>query len=156
MRRRSHDERIACNGRRCDESVVQMIVRHLFKFACRLENRDRTRFREAVNQSVCVKRRRPELAAKSLRPNLIARFGIQARSDSIVIHHEKQITEQEVLEDLAQLFPGERPKILFKTMMGWARYAELFSYDQRMALLKRFTKEYLGKPPASRVKPGDA
>ena len=77
-------------------------------------------------------------------------------ADRIDHAEEKQITEQEVLEDLAQLFPGERPKILFKTMMGWARYAELFSYDQRMALLKRFTKEYLGKPPASRVKPGDA
>jgi NitT/TauT family transport system ATP-binding protein len=68
---------------------------------------------------------------------------------------EKQITEQEVLDDLAQLFPGERPKVLFKTMMGWARYAELFSYDQRMGLLKRFTKGYLGKPPASRVKPAE-
>jgi hypothetical protein len=37
-------------------------------------------------------------------------------------------------------------------MMGWARYAELFSYNQRDGVLKRFTKEYFGKPPASRLK----
>ncbi len=39
-------------------------------------------------------------------------------ADRIDHSEEKQITEQEVLDDLAQLFPGERPKILFKTMMA--------------------------------------
>jgi hypothetical protein len=37
-------------------------------------------------------------------------------------------------------------------MIGWARYAELFSFDQRQGMLRRFTKEYFGKPPASRLK----
>jgi NitT/TauT family transport system ATP-binding protein len=73
-------------------------------------------------------------------------------ADQIDHSEEKQITEKDFLDDLAQLFPGERPKVLFKTMMGWARYAELFSYDQRAGVLKRFTKEYFGKPPASRLK----
>jgi len=74
-------------------------------------------------------------------------------TDRIDHSEEKQIEEKDVLEDLGQLFPGERPKILFKTMVGWARYAELFSYDPRQALLKRFERGYLGKPPASRMKP---
>ena len=65
---------------------------------------------------------------------------------------EGQIAEKDIYDDLAQLFPGERPKVLFKTMMGWARYAELFTFDQRGGVMKLFTKEYLGKPPASRLK----
>ncbi len=49
--------------------------------------------------------------------------------------------------DLVQFFPNERPKNLFKTLIGWARYAELFSFDPSSALLKKFEKKYLGKPP---------
>jgi NitT/TauT family transport system ATP-binding protein len=73
-------------------------------------------------------------------------------ADLIDHSEEKEITEKAVYDDLAQLFPGERPKVLFKTMIGWARYAELFSFDQRQGMLRRFTKEYFGKPPASRLK----
>jgi NitT/TauT family transport system ATP-binding protein len=73
-------------------------------------------------------------------------------ADRIEHAEDKQLEEKDVLDDLAQLFPGERPKVLLKTMVGWARYAELFSYDPRQGLLKRFEKGYLGKPPASRLK----
>jgi NitT/TauT family transport system ATP-binding protein len=76
-------------------------------------------------------------------------------ADRIDHAEDKQIDEKDVLEDLAQLFPGERPKILLKTMVGWARYAELLSYDPRQGLLKRFERGYLGKPPASRLKTPD-
>jgi hypothetical protein len=62
----------------------------------------------------------------------------------------KEITEEGVLLDLVELFPNERPKILFRQLVSWARYAELFSFDPRQGLLKRFEKQYLGKPPASR------
>jgi NitT/TauT family transport system ATP-binding protein len=77
-------------------------------------------------------------------------------ADRIDHAEEKQLEEKDVIEDLAQLFPGERPKILLRTMVGWSRYAELFSYDPRQGLLKRFEKGYLGKPPASRLKAADA
>lgn len=73
-------------------------------------------------------------------------------ADRIEHAEDRQIAEQDVLEDLSQLFPGERPKVLFKTMMGWARYAELFTYSQRESRLKMFEKAYLGKPPASRLR----
>ena len=76
-------------------------------------------------------------------------------ADRIDHFEDGQMPEKDVLEDLAQLFPGERPKVLFKTMLGWARYSELFSFDQRQGVLKRFAKEYFGKPPASRLKPTD-
>jgi len=75
-------------------------------------------------------------------------------ADRIDQSEAKEITEEEALHDLAQIFPNERPKILFKNLVGWARYAELFSFDPRTAILKKFEKTYLGKPPASRLKNG--
>ncbi len=74
--------------------------------------------------------------------------------DKIEHSEQKEITEEGVLIDLVQFFPNERPKNLFKTLVSWARYAELFSFDPRLAVLKKFEKEYLGKPPASRLKAG--
>jgi NitT/TauT family transport system ATP-binding protein len=73
--------------------------------------------------------------------------------DRIESSEQKEITEEAVLADLVAHFPNERHKVLFKTIVGWARYGELFSYDQHKAVLKKFEKEYLGKPPPSRLKP---
>ena len=72
--------------------------------------------------------------------------------DRLKQSEEKQLTEEEVLEELKNLFPNERPKVLMRALVGWARYAELFSYDSRRGVLKPFEKEYLGKPPPSRLK----
>jgi NitT/TauT family transport system ATP-binding protein len=72
--------------------------------------------------------------------------------DKIEHAEEKEVTEESIFADLVQLFPNERPKNLFKTLVSWARYAELFSFDPHRAVLKKFEKEYLGKPPASRLK----
>jgi NitT/TauT family transport system ATP-binding protein len=74
--------------------------------------------------------------------------------DRIENSEEKEITEECVVTDLVQFFPNERPKNLFKTIVSWARYAELFSFDPHRAVLKKFEREYLGKPPASRLKAG--
>jgi NitT/TauT family transport system ATP-binding protein len=63
----------------------------------------------------------------------------------------KELTEEEVLADLVELFPNERSKVLLKTMVSWARFAELFTYDPRKGLLRPFEKGYLGKPPPSRL-----
>ena len=77
-------------------------------------------------------------------------------ADLIHASEAKEIPEEDVLRDLAQLFPNERTKNLFKTFIGWARYAELFSYEPNSAALKMFEKSYLGKPPASRLKEAGA
>ena len=69
-------------------------------------------------------------------------------NDKIEQADQKEITEESVLAELVQFFPNERPKVLFKTLVSWARFAELFSYDPRSALLRKFEKKYLGKPPA--------
>jgi len=40
-----------------------------------------------------------------------------------------EIDESVVLNQLGQTFPHERPQRIFKTIVSWARYAELFKYD---------------------------
>jgi NitT/TauT family transport system ATP-binding protein len=72
--------------------------------------------------------------------------------DKIEAAPANQLTEEDVLADLTHHFPNERSKNLFKTIVGWARYAELFTFDPHQAVLKKFEKGYLGKPPASRLK----
>jgi len=72
-------------------------------------------------------------------------------ADRIDHSEHKELTEEEVLHDLVQIFPNERPKVLFKNLVSWARYAELFSFEPRSALLKKFEKTYFGKPPATRM-----
>jgi NitT/TauT family transport system ATP-binding protein len=67
--------------------------------------------------------------------------------DKIEQADAKEVTETEVMADLVQFFPNERHKVLFKTIVSWSRYAELLSYDPRSAMLKKFEKKYLGKPP---------
>ena len=71
--------------------------------------------------------------------------------DNIESSEQKELTEEEVLAELVKLFPNERHKVLLKTLVGWARFAELFSFDPRKAILKKYEKSYLGKPPASRL-----
>jgi len=73
-------------------------------------------------------------------------------ADRIDQSETREITEEEVLNDLTQLFPNERPKILFRQLVAWGRYADLFTFNPHGAILKRYEKEYLGKPPASRLK----
>jgi NitT/TauT family transport system ATP-binding protein len=98
-------------------------------------------------QEADVKRRK-----KLMHDLLLALKIFKHFSDRIEQSEDKEITEEEALADLTKLFPNERPKVLFKNMVGWARYAELLSFDPHRAVLKPFEKEYFGKPPASRLK----
>jgi NitT/TauT family transport system ATP-binding protein len=89
----------------------------------------------------------PKLRKKMMHDLLLELKIFRHIVDKIEQADQKEIPEEGVLADLVQFFPNERPKILFKTIVGWARYAEIFSYDPRKALLKKFEKKYLGKPP---------
>ena len=98
----------------------------------------------------------PKARKKIMHDLLLCLKIFQHFDERIGASENKEITEEEALEDLARFLPTERPKVLFKHLVGWARYAELFSFDARRAVLKRFEKEYLGKPPASRLKEASA
>jgi len=89
----------------------------------------------------------PKLRKKMMHDLLLDLKIFRHLYDKIEQADAKEITEKEVLDDLVQHFPNERPKILLKTLVGWARYAEVFTYDPRSGLLKKFEKKYLGKPP---------
>jgi NitT/TauT family transport system ATP-binding protein len=66
-------------------------------------------------------------------------------------HETHEVSEEALLQELAILFPTEKPKLLLRTMVGWGRYVELINYDQRRHLVREFQKQYFGKPPAERL-----
>ncbi|MDE1170821.1 MAG: nitrate/sulfonate/bicarbonate ABC transporter ATP-binding protein [Verrucomicrobium sp.] len=53
---------------------------------------------------------------------------------------EKVIDEDQVVERLGAIFPHEKPRILWKTILNWGRFAELFSYDAHARQVRRFEK----------------
>ncbi len=56
-------------------------------------------------------------------------LGILARAPG------QEIDEESLLSQLALIFPHERPARLLHTVIGWARSAELFSYNSRRKVL---------------------
>jgi NitT/TauT family transport system ATP-binding protein len=42
---------------------------------------------------------------------------------------DKQLPKDILLEELAVWLPDENPETMFKTIVNWGRYAELFAYD---------------------------
>jgi NitT/TauT family transport system ATP-binding protein len=98
----------------------------------------------------------PKSRKKLIHDLLLALKIFHHLAEKIDHSENKELTEEEVLQDLAQIFPNERPKILFKNLVGWARFAELFSFDPRTSIFKKFEKSYLGKPPASRLRDAGA
>lgn len=55
---------------------------------------------------------------------------------------DHQVREEEILGQLARLFPHERPARLLHTVVAWARFADLFQYDAQRRRL------YADKSPA--------
>ena len=46
-----------------------------------------------------------------------------------------EVAEEVVLSQLALLFPQEAPNQMLRTIVGWARYAELFNFDSNRRIL---------------------
>ena len=42
---------------------------------------------------------------------------------------ERQLPKDVLLEELEVWLPDENPETMFKTIVNWGRYAELFAYD---------------------------
>lgn len=42
---------------------------------------------------------------------------------------EKRLEKDAILEELARILPQEQPQPIFKTLVNWSRYAELFGYN---------------------------
>jgi NitT/TauT family transport system ATP-binding protein len=61
----------------------------------------------------------------------------------------KKLPKEVVLEEFAMHLPSQDPEQLFETMVGWARYAELFGYEPQAEML------YLDEPDAPPRPPGE-
>lgn len=59
---------------------------------------------------------------------------------------EKEVSEEALISELALLFPNEKIRQLFRTLVGWGRYAEIINYDPRRHRVRIYEKTYLGRP----------
>ena len=53
---------------------------------------------------------------------------------------DKVVQDDFIIERLGRIFPHEKPRLLWKTILSWGRYAEIFSYDTHTHEVSRFTK----------------
>ena len=74
---------------------------------------------------------RKQLLNQCLRGIFVFRMVEQMLQQSDTGHVEEEV----VLTQLAMHFPHERPQRIFRTLVAWARYAELFKYNSTRKVL---------------------
>jgi NitT/TauT family transport system ATP-binding protein len=71
----------------------------------------------------------------------------------IKVQENQQLAAEELLRELQAALPHEKPRLLFRTLLSWGRYAEIISYDQRRHIIRlyddRATHRTRPKPPAA-------
>jgi len=53
---------------------------------------------------------------------------------------EKVLHEDRLIAELGRIFPHEKPKMLWKTILNWCRYAEVLNYDTHKREITRFER----------------
>ncbi len=53
---------------------------------------------------------------------------------------DKVLEEDRIVQELGRIFPHEKPRVLWKTILSWARYAEVLSYDPHTREVSPFEK----------------
>ncbi len=69
----------------------------------------------------------------------------------INVQEEKTLTDETLLAELAALLPHEKPRVIFRTLISWGRYAEIIQHDQR----KHQVRLYERKRPRPLAGPGE-
>jgi NitT/TauT family transport system ATP-binding protein len=59
---------------------------------------------------------------------------------------EKMLEEDVIVERLGRIFPHERARTLWKTILSWGRYAEIFGYDAHTHQVSRFERVVFTEP----------
>jgi len=75
--------------------------------------------------------RRKHLLNSSLREIFVFNMVIQMLKQS----ERGEVDEETVLSQLVMQFPHERPHRIFRTIVAWARYAELFKFSSTRKVL---------------------
>lgn len=65
---------------------------------------------------------------------------------------DKILHEDRLIAELGRIFPHEKPKMLWKTILNWCRYAEVLDYDAHKREISRFEKVIFA-PEAQPVPP---
>lgn len=54
----------------------------------------------------------------------------------IKVQPTQTLPEEELLRELRTAMPHEKTRMLFRTLLGWGRYAEMISFDQRSHVIR--------------------
>ncbi len=68
----------------------------------------------------------------------------------INVQEDKTLTDDTLLAELRALLPHEKPRVIFRTLVNWGRFAEIIQHDQRSHQMRLFTR----KGPRVLVGPG--
>jgi NitT/TauT family transport system ATP-binding protein len=73
----------------------------------------------------------------------------------IRVQKNQTLTEEELLRELHAALPHEKPRVLFRSLLTWGRYAELVTYDPSQHLLRLYEGKLMGRnlPQASLLLP---
>ena len=69
----------------------------------------------------------------------------------INVQEDKILTDDVLLAELQALLPHEKPRVIFRTLVSWGRYAEIIQYEQRghqMRLYERKGPRVIAGPGA--------
>jgi NitT/TauT family transport system ATP-binding protein len=74
----------------------------------------------------------------------------------IRVQENQTMPDENLLRELQAALPHEKPRLLFRTLLSWGRYAEIISYDQRHHLVRLYDGKRMHKhaaPPADAPPP---
>jgi NitT/TauT family transport system ATP-binding protein len=59
----------------------------------------------------------------------------------IKVQPEQTLPEEELMRELQASLPHEKPRLLFRTLLSWGRYADIISFDQRQHVLRLYAPD---------------
>jgi NitT/TauT family transport system ATP-binding protein len=63
----------------------------------------------------------------------------------INVQENQCLPDEELLRELQTALPHQKPRPLFRTLLGWGRYAELISHDQRRHVIRLYENRGAGR-----------
>ncbi len=63
----------------------------------------------------------------------------------IKVQENQILPDEELLRELQAALPHQKPRPLFRTVLGWGRYAELISHDQRRHVVRLYEHRVPGR-----------
>jgi len=71
----------------------------------------------------------------------------------IRVQENQTLTSEELIRELTAALPHEKPRQLYRTLLGWGRYAEIVSLDQRRHFIRLYETRPAGRARAAAASP---